>query len=336
MMKRSIKLGLAIALILGSACASRTLNPLDEVKPLPQDLPKDLLTKFEVEGIQPSPSPSPSPSASPSPEPKKKTAAKPKPEPKKGKAAKAFVYPSRRPAVDPIWVGEKMTLEITYFGAAAGEFTTEVLPFKSINGRKVYHLKGMAKTSSVFALFYRLDDWLESYLDYDGLFSHRFHLVLDQTRQKRDALELFDSEKKQVFYWNRRDHVEKGYSESKDYLPMVPFPQDSFSALYYVRTLPLEVGQVYNFPVVSEGKGWEAVVTVLRKEIIETPLGKRTPAIVVRPQTKYQGVLRQKRGDSLVWISDDEKRYILRLEAEVKVGTVVARLKKVEPGEKPE
>ena len=51
-----------------------------------------------------------------------------------------------------------------------------------------------------------------------------------------------------------------------------------------------------------------------------SPLGK-VRAVVVKPETKYQGVL-QKRGDSFLWLSGDERRFPLRLEAKVKIGAI--------------
>src|SRR5262249_6186650 len=60
-----------------------------------------------------------------------------------------FVIPNRRPNMDPIWVGEKVWMDVTWLATKAGEFLLEVLPFKSINGRKVYDLKGSARTSDL-------------------------------------------------------------------------------------------------------------------------------------------------------------------------------------------
>lgn len=306
------------------------------VQPLPKELPPELQAKFEVLEAQKKPVPAPEPSPTPVTTKKGKAAKKTsaKAVAKKSKEKAPFAYPDRGPKNPPFWVGEKQTLEITYIGMAAGEFTAEVLPVKMISDRKVYHLRARAKSSKVMNLFYSLNDSIESFWDHSGLFSHRFHMVLDQSKQKRDALELFDSEAKKVFYWNRKNHVEKGISESKDYFDMTPFSQDSFSALFYLRTLPLETGKIYTFPVVSEGKSWEAVVTVVRREMMDTPLGKKQ-CIVVRPQTRYQGVMKQERGESYIWLTDDDRRFIVRLEAKVKVGSVAAQLKKVELGEKP-
>jgi hypothetical protein len=231
-------------------------------------------------------------------------------------------------------VGEKLVYSISYFGVSAGDFTLEVYPFKMLGDRKVYHLHGNAVSSAVFSLFYRLNDVVESFVDYEGLFSHRFHVVLDETKQKRDSLELYDSEKKQTYYWNRWHHKTNGYSETKEYKPIEPFSQDSMSALYFVRTLPLPTGSVVSFPVVSEGKSWEAVCTVLRREMMDTPMGE-VQAIVIRPEMKYQGLLK-KTGDSFLWLTDDSRRIPIRLEAKVKIGTVVAQLKRAELGTSPE
>ncbi|MBC7386465.1 MAG: DUF3108 domain-containing protein [Cryobacterium sp.] len=316
-------------------CAS---SQIANVEPLPKDLPADLQAKFEVvEAAGPAPAPSaltaPEATAIPSRPKKREKKIRAKAKPVVVEKEK-FIFPTRRTKGNPIWVGEKQVLEITYIGLAAGDITMDVLPIKMIVNRKVMQIKATAVSSAVMNLFYRLNDTIESFWDYDGLFSHRFHLVLDEAKQKRDSLELYDSEKKQTYYWNRRNHVDKGNIDSKEYFDIPPFPQDSFSALYYLRTLPLEDGGVYSFPVVSEGKSWEAVATVVGREMMDTPLGKKK-CIIVRPQTRYQGVLKQEKGDSFIWLTDDDRRFIVRLEAKVKIGSVAARLKKVELGEKP-
>lgn len=243
------------------------------------------------------------------------------------------VFPNRRPEKDPIWVGEKTVYEVGYFGMIAGSCALEVLPYKTISNRKVYHVKGHATTSSVFGLFYRLDDTIETFFDYEGIFSHRFHIALDESKQVRDALELNDSERAQTYYWNRWDKKEAGYTETKEYQPIPRFPQDTLSSLFYIRTLPLKDGEVYTFPVVSEGKNWEAVVTVVRREEMNTPMG-RVRTVVVKPETKFQGVLK-KQGDSFIWFTDDERRVLIKMEAKVKIGTVVAKLTKFQPGIRP-
>ena len=317
-------------------CASGSLGKISSMPDLPKEVSSDK-DRFEVKEVVGSPSPVPSPTPNPvlsKKSRKKKKSARPTPtlsgEPV---LVPTEAFPVRRPAKEPIWVGEKLTYEITYFGMSAGDFDLEVMPFKAIDNRKVYHVQGTAISSKVFSLFYRLNDMVESFIDFDGVFSHRFHIVLDESKQTRDSLELNDSSKAQTFYWNRWNHKDRGYTENKDFTPMPRFPQDSLSALYYLRTLPLNDGDVVTFPVVSEGKNWEAVVSVLRREVMSTPMGK-IRCIVLKPETKYQGVL-QKKGDSFIWLTDDDRKYLVRLEAKVRIGTVVGALKKAVPGTPP-
>jgi hypothetical protein len=349
-----------------SGCAGGTLGRVTSSDELPKEMPKEMKDKFEVQDeihaapepviapvavLPPAPKTTrkhrekkaklPKPGAAPSagwvkgdPKPlSPEAAASPSPLVSPSASPSQVIYPMRRPAKEPIWVGEKLVFDITYFGMSAGDFTLNALPLKAIDNRKVYHIKGTALSSSVFNLFYRLNDTVETFIDYEGIFSHRFHIILDETKQSRDSLELYDQEKKQTFYWNRWNHKDRGYSETKEYDPITPFAQDSLSAMYYLRTVPLPDGAVVEVPVVSEGHEWTAVVTVLRREEMKTPLGK-VRTIVLKPETKYQGILK-KQGDSFLWLTDDDRRVPVRLEAKVRIGTVVANLKGFEPGTAP-
>ncbi len=321
-----------LSVVILSACAGGSVVKIEDTGALPVELDKELQKQFEVKESTEQPTLVPAQAQGSATVLAKASTAKPVAKAKKTKGAKkrGFSFLSRRPPKDPIWIGEKQVLNITYFGMSAGDFTLTALPYKEINSRKVYHVQGTAQSSKVFSVVYKLKDTIESFIDFDGLFSHRFHIVLEESKQTRNSLELYDPEKAQTFFWNRWNHHKKGYSEVKDFFPMTPFAQDSLSALYYLRSQPLTNGSVVTFPVVSEGKNWEAVVTVVRREVLDTPMGK-IPAIVLKPETKYQGILK-KEGDSYIWLSDDDRRLLLRLEAKVKIGKVLAILKKFEPG----
>ncbi len=313
---------------LSVACVSGSIRHISFTNELPTDLPKELQARFEVNDSTLPLKPLASKQIS-----KKKVKNRKKKSEKRDALVKTFIYPHRRPAKDPIWIGEKLVYSISYFGMAAGDFLLEVMPFKAIGGRKVYHFKGNAISSAVFSVFYRLNDVVESYFDFDGAFSHRFHIVLDESKQSRDALELNDSEKQQTFYWNRWHPKDGQFAETKLFAPIASFSQDSLSALYYIRTVDLPTGTSVTIPIVSEGKTWEAICNVVRREMKDTPLG-RVQTIVIQPDTKFEGVLK-KNGESLLWLTDDDRHIPVRLEAKVKIGTVVASLKKIELGINP-
>lgn len=314
-------------------CSHPDLKPFEETLQSNKEIPEELRNRFEVKiaDVPQEPTPTPSVQETASKTTASVSTAKAAPAPKK---KKSFVIPNRRPNPDPIWVGEELIYDVTYIGVSAGSLVLNVFPFKELGGRRVYHVRATIKSSDFFSLFYRLNDYVESFFDYEGFFSHRFHLNMDESKQTRTSIELHDSEKKQTFYWDRLNHHKKGFNEKKEYKEIPAFPQDSLSAIYFLRAQPLKPGMVVRFPIVTEGNTWEAEGHVVRKERLDTVLGKIS-TIVVKPETKFQGVLK-KRGESFLWFSDDDRRFLVRVEGKIKIGTVVMVLKEVKYGTAPD
>jgi hypothetical protein len=98
--------------------------------------------------------------------------------------------------------------------------------------------------------------------------------------------------------------------------------------LYYIRTLnlPKEAGKEARFPVILDGKPWETVLRYVGKERIYAG-GKYYEANKYQLENYQNGEAKNK--DNLIWLSDDEHRYVLRLEAKVKVGSFAIALDKV-------
>jgi hypothetical protein len=206
-----------------------------------------------------------------------------------------------------------------------------VLPFKVINGRKVYDLKGTARTSDLFSLIYKAEDWVESFVDFEGWFPYRFVLHGDETKHIRDNLELFDhAARKQYVHINDNRIQTNEVHEEKGLKDLTPFSQDSLSALYYVRTQKLEDGSTIHFPMTTNGNQWETTLTVMGREECNTKMGYMK-SIKTKIETRFKGVLQQQ-GDAFIWFSDDAHRYPIRFEAKVKIGWVAGIAKKIEPG----
>ena len=311
-----------VALI--SACSTNNgLRKFDESN-IEKEIPKDVAEKFEVKDVGELPKPNPNLIA--------KTI-KPK---IKVKSKKGVIVPEPTPAIPPIRridpmpfaAGERLFYDIRYVGVTAATFNLEVFPEKVVNDRKVYHLSGHAKTVKLFELVYRVDDLIESFFDYDGLFSHRFTMNLDESKQSRKLIELYDYDKKKSFYWNRIDHTEKGFSEKKEENDIKLWSQDPLSFLYYIRVvqLPQNKGESIRIPIILDGKQWESVVMFDRKEKIS--IGSRDfESNVYRVENFQNGELKNK--DNTVWISNDEHRYLLRIEAKVKVGSFAIALDRI-------
>jgi hypothetical protein len=309
----------------GPALQNNTVNKVDQ-----SGMDDDVAGRFEVSDTKVVPTPAPPP---PTPTKKQRRGKKGKAPAKEAKkpVAKKFEFASRRPAKMPFSPGERTLMSITYLGVEAGTLDLRVLPYKFIGDRKAYHFRGHGLSTSVFALFYRVNDVGDSFMDYDGLFSHRFQLKVDESRQERDLVEFYDQEKNIVHYWEKMVHVKKGLRITQFAKEVEQYAQDAVTAAFYLRTLPLEMGKEYSYPMVTNGKVWTVTARVIRKENLVTAIGT-IPAIVVQPETRFEGVLKTV-GASYMWLSDDEHRNFLKVDAKVKIGSVVAYLKQLDQGE---
>ncbi len=108
---------------------------------------------------------------------------------------------------------------------------------------------------------------------------------------------------------------------------------DLQSALLYLRSQPLEGGEVHRLVVYPTTSAYLATVTVAGRESISVPAGKFN-AIKLNLQLSKISKDRKlephrKFRRASVWISDDADRMILRIEAQIFVGTVFAELQSV-------
>jgi hypothetical protein len=109
---------------------------------------------------------------------------------------------------------------------------------------------------------------------------------------------------------------------------------DLQSGLLYLRSQPLEERSVQRIVVYPATSAYLATVTVLGRERLTVPAGTYN-AIKLDLQLSKIGKDRQlephrKFRRAVVWISDDPDRLMLKIEAQIFVGTVFAELQSVE------
>lgn len=240
-------------------------------------------------------------------------------------------FAGRRPIVDPFRVGESVTLEASYFSVVAGDITLEVRPFKAVNGRKSYHFAGIARSTSVFALFYAVDDLMETFVDYDDLIPYNYALHVKESRQLREVRSFFDWKALRGYVWDRKVTNDKGVKEQKYEWDILPYSQNVFSAPFYLRTFQLEPGKSVHYRIGHEGKNIVVTADVLRREKLSTPVGE-LDTLVVRPKIEIDGVFKPI-GDVFFWLTDDDRKFIVRIEAKIRIGKVVAMVKSINKGQ---
>lgn len=219
-----------------------------------------------------------------------------------------------RPVPDmvPFGEGEHLVFAIQYGLIYAGDATLEVRSNAELNGRKAYHLVSIARTNKTFDVVYKVRDRHESYMDMEHLHTVRFEKHLREGKFGRDKVIDFDQINHLAIYPDKE-------------VGIPPNTQDFISALYYIRTIPLEPGQAVWMPNHSDGKNYPIFVKVLRKEQVEVQAGK-FDCLVIEPVLETSAIF-ENTGKLTIWLTDDNFRMPVLMRSKVAVGSFEAVLK---------
>ena len=102
---------------------------------------------------------------------------------------------------------------------------------------------------------------------------------------------------------------------------------DSLSAIFYVGSQPLTVGQNFRFPLADSMRTVTVTMKVEAKEEIKTPAGT-FQTVRVQP-TADEGVVKN-RGKIWIWYTDDARHIPVQVRASLFWGTITARLQSYE------
>jgi hypothetical protein len=210
----------------------------------------------------------------------------------------------------PFATGEHLEYDVKFGFLHVGSGSMEVAGIDSVRGRAAWHTVFQVRGGT---LFYKVNDRLESWIDVTNLVSLRHWQELSEGRRER--------ERKFEIIAERGVVVEEGKSE----VPTVAAPLDDGAFLYFVRTIPLEVGKTYEFDRYFRPDRNPVTIRVLRREHIEVPAGE-FDAIVVQPIIKTKGIFSEG-GHAEVWLSDDSNRIMLQMKSKLPFGSLNLYLK---------
>jgi hypothetical protein len=222
------------------------------------------------------------------------------------------------PATVPFGPGERATYRVSLSRVGTvGHGEMHITGVQEIRGRRAYHIRFNIEGGVLFA---RVNDKFETWMDVSRLVSLRFVQNQHEVNYRRNrTFDFFPDEKRWVL-----DNGDTGELATTD-------PLDDVSFLYYVRTLPLEVGRTYTLHRYFREDGNPVVVRVLRKERVRVPAGT-FDTIVVQPVIKTKGLFGEG-GRAEVYFSDDERRILVQLRSRVPVvGSLNLHLQTYTPG----
>lgn len=217
-------------------------------------------------------------------------------------------------AAVPFGHGERADYSVKYGPFSVGRASTEVFRLDTIRGREAWHILFHVRGGIPG---FRVDDRMESWMDTGTLASLRFRQDMNEGSHERERVfEIFPD--KGVFT-----------EDQKEPQPTVTFPLDDGSFLFFVRTIPLEVGLEYSFDRYFRPDRNPVRIQVLRKEKIQVPAGE-FETIVIRPIIKARGVFSEG-GRAEVWLTDDSRRIMVQLKTHMKLGSLSLFLRSYTP-----
>ncbi len=231
----------------------------------------------------------------------------------------ADVVPTDTLAAPAPWgPGEHLVynVKVGWFNVGSGSLTMEGLDW--VRGNPTYRaVMGIAGRFTFFSINDRYTTWFDTH----SLQSWRF---------VRDYGGSYTSKRHYEFYperdlWDREDNDEFGPMRTDD-------PLDDISFVYFLRTLPLQVGDEYTFDRYFKEEGNPVVVRVLRKDRRKTDAGEFN-TIVVSPNFQSEGLFSEG-GKAELHFSDDERRLLVYMKVDMPrvPGSLTLHLKSIQEG----
>lgn len=220
----------------------------------------------------------------------------------------------------PFASGEKLHYEVRWRLVPAGEAELVV-------GREdgaLHRWKVTAKASSIgyVSNIYKVDDEYQSIFRSPTLCSSEIRKTINEGERHRLQTILFDQRRRLAVM---SDRASTGSAPPRQAQSSIPdCVHDILSAIYFVRSRPLTVGQSIEIPVNDGSRTVPLRVEVQAKEAIKTSLGV-FQTIRVEPDL-FSGNLYKDKGRMFVWFSDDANHLPVQLSAQITVGTITASL----------
>jgi hypothetical protein len=243
--------------------------------------------------------------------------------------AAAQTFDIKSSSQKPYVPGETFTYEVKYNKAIFRGLAVADIVFtieRAADGEN-FLVKADAKTKGSLAKLFRQNYQQEI----ESLINHKNFEILKsikhdvQNDRVRDSEAVFDYEKKQVTYVEV-DPKDTNRPPRRVASQIEAGTHDFVSGLFFLRTLPLEVGKTFELAVSDTGLIYKIPVRVTKREQQKTELGK-VWCFRVEPEVFGKNRLIEQEGSMIIWITDDLRRVPVRSQINAKIGKVEVKIK---------
>ncbi|HEV2826876.1 MAG TPA: DUF3108 domain-containing protein [Pyrinomonadaceae bacterium] len=195
------------------------------------------------------------------------------------------------------------------------------------NGPYLLKFTGDVSSKGFFSKLFnlRFREQIESIVDPTSFTVQKTKRIDEQGKRARISETTYTDGK---VIWTERDPNNPSRPQRKAEAAFAGRVQDVLSAIYYLRTQPLEVGRSFDITVSDSGAVYQVPVQVIEKRRKKTVLG-RVEAIRVDPQVFGPDRLLDGDGQFSIWITNDSRRIPVSARIKMRYGTFDITLRKV-------
>ncbi|MDX1646634.1 MAG: DUF3108 domain-containing protein [Longimicrobiales bacterium] len=219
----------------------------------------------------------------------------------------------------PFGPGEHLVYKVKVGVFGVGEGYMSVVDIDEHEGNPVYHVE-MGLQGGLGPA--KVDDLYQTWFDVTTLQTWRYVRDIDEVGYQSYRHWLFHPDRMR---WERQDNDEAGDLGSA-------LPLDEIAFVYYLRTLPLEVGKSYTLSRYFQEDGNPVIIKVLRKDTRNTE-GVDYNTIVISPEIQTDGLF-GKGGKAEIHVTDDERRIPVYVKSDIPgfPGSLTLHLRSIQEG----
>lgn len=213
---------------------------------------------------------------------------------------------------------EKMVYDISWTGGfKIGELHLEIK--KSEKMEKVYEIHALVTTDNgLFKYIYPVKDTHITWVYGPKRLPIRYEVWQKEGwNYEAHRLTRYKQKKKRVLYWKNK--------EPRVVYTIAGYVHNEFSSFFSTRVMDLQIDKPFIVPTFADHKRNEVVVEVIAKtKLADTVLGT-VDTVEVMPIMKFEG-LYDKRGDTVIWFTDDECRVPVKINSKIILGSLTSEL----------
>ena len=214
----------------------------------------------------------------------------------------------------PFQIGERLIYNVSFTGITAGQASLEVVNDTVVNNYHQLHIRFKARTTFPVSSIYTINDQVDTWLDSKYLYTKKLTKNIREGNYKNDSYTIID--------YDQSIAITNG-----DTVIIDQFLRDSYSLFYFLRTIPLIIGETIDFTAFDGKIITPFQVITKTRETINTMAGT-FPCLVVKPFREGTTLLKNK-GDMMIWFSDDKIRLPIQIRIKLKYGSMLLKLKDI-------